>query len=39
MEWYEILAVVTGSIIGSYILFILILILEVPQRQYISPYH
>jgi hypothetical protein len=34
MEWYEILATVIGCIIGSYLLFILVLVLECPQRQY-----
>lgn len=34
MQWYKILALVIGSLIGIYVLFLLLVALEYPQRQY-----
>jgi len=34
MRWYIILVIVIASLIGVYLSFILLLTLEVPQRQY-----
>jgi hypothetical protein len=35
MEWYKILGLVICCLVGSYLLLILVLFLEYPQRQYV----
>lgn len=37
MQWYEILSMVIGGLLGLYICFLLVISLEYPQRQYTLP--
>lgn len=37
MQWYIILPIVFGGLLGGYLVFLLLMAFECPQRQYPSP--